>query len=135
MKPNLPRRGFLQASVAAAMIPAATTIAAEPKAINVVVWDERQPEQKQAYDNFLGNQIADHLKSKPGLSVKSVGIEDDEKGLSPGIIRSCDVLIWKPCMSEPVSTPSEVSSGTGRRWRSSTSHPRNATRFRKLGTG
>jgi trehalose utilization protein len=89
------RREFLQAS-ASGLILQATAIAhdAEAKSIRVVVWDERQPEQKQAYDNFLGNQIAAHLKSKPGFSVQSVSIDDDEKGLSPGIIRECDVLIW-----------------------------------------
>src|SRR5580698_773112 len=89
------RREFLQAS-ASGLILQATAIAhdAEAQSISVVVWDERQPEQKQAYDNFLGNQIAAHLKSKPGFSVQSVSIDDDEKGLSPGIIRECDVLIW-----------------------------------------
>ena len=35
--------------------------AAEPP-IRVVVWDEQQPTQKEAYDNFLGNCIADHLR-------------------------------------------------------------------------
>ena len=108
MKPSLSRRGFLQTSVTGAVIPAAATIAAEPKAINVVVWDERQPEQKQAYDNFLGNQIAEHLKGKPGLSVKSVSIEDDEKGLSPGIIRPCDVLIWWGHKRQAEITPKMV---------------------------
>jgi len=87
------RREFLAATAAGAVVSAASA-SADPKSINVVVWDERQAEQKQAYDNFLGNQIADHLKGKTGLSVKSVSIEDDEKGLSPGIIRGCDVLIW-----------------------------------------
>jgi trehalose utilization protein len=105
---NRTRREFLQASVAGAVISAAATIAAEPKAINVVVWDERQPEQKQAYDNFLGNQIADHLKSKPGLSVKSVSIEDDEKGLSPGIMRPCDVLVWWGHRRQAEITPKMV---------------------------
>jgi trehalose utilization protein len=89
------RREFLQTSTCALMLPI-TAPAADPaaKPIRVVVWDERQPEQKQAYDNFLGNQIAAHLKTKPGLDVKSVSLEDDEKGLSPGIIRECDVLVW-----------------------------------------
>ncbi|MCE9562339.1 MAG: ThuA domain-containing protein [Planctomycetes bacterium] len=87
------RREFLATTAASAVLSSASA-AAEPKSISVVVWDERQPEQKHAYDNFLGNQIADHLKGQEGLSVKSVSIEDDEKGLSPGIIRGCDVLIW-----------------------------------------
>ena len=72
------RRQFLRTTAAGIVLPALAT-AAEPKAkaLNVVVWDERQPEQKKAYDNFLGNQIADHLKGKEGLAVKSVSIEDD----------------------------------------------------------
>ena len=108
MSENRTRREFLQASVAGAVISPAATSAAEPKAINVVIWDERQPEQKQAYDNFLGNQIADHLKGKPGLAVKSVSIEDDEKGLSPGIIRPCDVLIWWDHKRQAEITPKMV---------------------------
>jgi trehalose utilization protein len=89
------RREFLQITACGVMLPATAT-AFEPatKPVRVVVWDEQQPAQKQAYDNFLGNQIAAHLKSKPGLAVQSATIADDEKGLSPGIIRECDVLIW-----------------------------------------
>ena len=30
--------------------------------VNVLVWDEQQPKQKEAYDNFLGNAIAEYLK-------------------------------------------------------------------------
>ena len=94
MTADTTRREFLHAS--AGLLLPVTARAAEPKAksIGVVVWDEQQPEQKQAYDNFLGNQIADHFKGKPGLTVKSVSIEDDEKGLSPAHLRGCDVLIW-----------------------------------------
>ena len=66
--------------------------AADP--IRVVVWDERQPKQKQAYDNFLGNAIADYLKAQPGLDVKSVGIDDPEQGLSGEILDHADVLVW-----------------------------------------
>ena len=95
MTTNDARRRFLRTTAAGIALPALATIA-EPNtnAINVVVWDERQPDQKKAYDNFLGNQIADHLKRKPGLAVKSVSIEDDEKGLSPALLRDCDVLVW-----------------------------------------
>jgi len=39
--------------------------------IRVVVWDEQQPAQKQAYEDFLGNQIAGSLKKQPGLDVSS----------------------------------------------------------------
>ena len=93
MTVNNTRREFIKASTAGLLLPVSVT-AADPKLINVVVWDERQPAQKQAYDNFLGNQIANHLKNLPGLAVKSVNIDGDEKGLSPVHMRGCDVLIW-----------------------------------------
>ncbi len=66
----------------------------EPKPIRVVVWDERQPKQKEAYDNFLGNEIAAYLKKQPGLVVTSVGLDDPEQGLSTKVIDNADVLIW-----------------------------------------
>jgi trehalose utilization protein len=62
--------------------------------IRVVVWDEQQPAQKQAYDNFLGNAIADYLKKQPGLEVKSVRLDDPEQGISSETLDACDVLIW-----------------------------------------
>ena len=62
--------------------------------IRVLVWDERQPKQKMAYDNFLGNAIADYLKKQPGLVVKSVGIDDPNQGLSKETLDNTDVLIW-----------------------------------------
>ena len=49
-----------------------STLAVAGADIRVVVWDEQQPRQKAAYENFLGNAIADHLKTKPGLKVRSV---------------------------------------------------------------
>lgn len=65
-----------------------------PASIRVVVWDEQQPAQKQAYENFLGNAIADYLKDRPGFSVKSVRLDDPEQGLSTATLDACDVLIW-----------------------------------------
>ena len=67
--------------------------AAEPM-IRVVVWDEQQPAQKQAYDNFLGNAIADHLSRQPGLRVISANINEAEKGLPESLLDSTDVLVW-----------------------------------------
>jgi trehalose utilization protein len=67
--------------------------AAEPL-IRVVVWDEQQPAQKQAYDNFLGNAIADHLTKQPGLRVISANIDQEQKGLPSSLLDSTDVLIW-----------------------------------------
>jgi hypothetical protein len=96
------RRDFLKVSSAAAvgggvlLSPHSLTQAkaAVANEIRVVVWDERQPAQKQAYENFLGNQIASHLRTLPGLSVQSVGLDDPEQGLSDDVLGKCDVLIW-----------------------------------------
>src|SRR5262249_27142417 len=63
-------------------------------AVQVVVWDERQPAQKQAYPNFLGNQMADHLRGQPGISVQSVSLDDPGQGLAPDRLEGCQVLIW-----------------------------------------
>ncbi len=60
----------------------------------VVVWDERQPAQKEAYPNFLGNQIAEHLSQFDDLEVKSVGLDDPGQGVSKDVLDNCDVLIW-----------------------------------------
>jgi trehalose utilization protein len=67
---------------------------AKQQPIKVLVWDERQPKQKLMYDNFLGNHIADYLRNQPKLSVKSVGIDDPQQGLSDELLDNCDVLIW-----------------------------------------
>ena len=63
-------------------------------AIRVLVWDEQQPAQKQAYENFLGNEIAGFLKKQPGLTVSSARLDDAEQGLSTSALDACDVLIW-----------------------------------------
>ena len=70
-----------------------TPVSAAPP-IRVVVWDEQQPAQKTAYENFLGNAIADHLAKNSSFSVKSVRLADPEQGLSNEILDNCDVLIW-----------------------------------------
>ena len=66
----------------------------QQKAVKVLVWDERQPKQKQMYENFLGNYIADYLRKQKGFSVSSVGMDDPNQGLSPKLLDNCDVLIW-----------------------------------------
>jgi trehalose utilization protein len=70
----------------------ATALAAEP--IRVLVWDEQQPEQKQAYgEKFLGETIAAYLASQPGLSVKSVRMNDPQQGLDDATLDATDVLV------------------------------------------
>lgn len=94
------RREFLAISAALAagraLAPSRAEAGPSPPAgpIRVVVWDERQPAQKEAYDDFLGNRIADHLRSEPGLSVESVGLDDPGRGLAPSLLDAAQVLIW-----------------------------------------
>ena len=56
------------------------------QSVRVVVWDEQQPAQKQAYADFLGNQIAAHLREQPGISVRSVRLDDPGQGLAGDVL-------------------------------------------------
>jgi len=68
---------------------------ADPAPVRVLVWDERQPEQKKAYDGgFLGDTIAKHLAGLPGLTVKSVGLDTPEQGLDEATLAATDVVIF-----------------------------------------
>ena len=86
---------FRQA-IAAALIGlfAVPLLAAQHDTIRVLVWDERQPKQAQAYDNFLGNEVAAYLKKQEGLEVCSVGLDDPDQGISAKGLDQTDVLIW-----------------------------------------
>jgi trehalose utilization protein len=67
--------------------------AADP--IHVLVWDEQQPKQSQGYgDKFLGDTIAAHLSTLPGLSVKSTNLNAPEQGLDDATLDTTDVLIF-----------------------------------------
>ena len=46
---------------------------AEP--IHVLVWDERQPRQAEAYDDFLGNEIVDRFLGFGAPRFRESGIE------------------------------------------------------------
>jgi trehalose utilization protein len=107
MKKDKTRRDFLKTSAIAATCESVLNAAgaraqegvasarpAVPHPVRVVVWDEQQPAQKQAYANFLGNQIAEHLGAQSGISVRSVGINDPGQGLAGGVLDDCQVLIW-----------------------------------------
>ena len=39
--------------------------------IHVLVWNERQPQQQQAYPQFLGEAISKHLRQQAGLKVRA----------------------------------------------------------------
>lgn len=77
-----------------AMVLTLAALGASARDIRVLVWDERQPEQKQAYSNFLGNAIADHLRAAGGFAVRSVGLDDPEQGLTADVLDDTDVIVW-----------------------------------------
>ncbi len=63
--------------------------------IHVLVWDERQPRQSEAYDNFLGNEIVAQLKAtSQRLEFRSVALDDPEQGLSVKNLAWADVIVW-----------------------------------------
>jgi len=62
--------------------------------IRVLVWDEQQPQQRQAYENFLGNAIAAELAKDDSLRVISANLGEPEQGLSATVLENTDVLIW-----------------------------------------
>jgi trehalose utilization protein len=107
MEKTLNRRVWLQAASAGGLWlgagPRASGRAADPT--RVVVWDERQPAQKQAYENFLGNQIADYLRGRPGLEVQSVGLDDPEQGLGKSVLEAARVLVWWGHVRQAEVTP------------------------------
>jgi trehalose utilization protein len=72
--------------------------------LRVLVWDEQQPEQKQAYgDRFLGETIAAHLATLPGISVTSVALSSPEQGFSEATLDRTDVLVlWAHKRSKEV---------------------------------
>ncbi len=65
---------------------------AEP--VHVLVWDERQPRQSEAYDDFLGNEIVARLTGDERLVFRSVSLDDPEQGLSAGNLEWADVILW-----------------------------------------
>ncbi len=68
-------------------------VAVEP--VHVLVWDERQPRQEEAYDNFLGNEIVAQLKATTDdLELRSVSLDSPEQGLSAGNLEWADVIVW-----------------------------------------
>lgn len=75
------------------MLLTSSALAQQP--IRVLVWDEQQPEQKQAYgEKFLGETIAAHLANQKDLIVKSVALSSPEQGLSADLLNQTDVLIF-----------------------------------------
>ncbi|WP_254509018.1 ThuA domain-containing protein [Anatilimnocola floriformis] len=70
------------------------TRAQSPKPVRLLVWDEQQPEQAKAYENFLGNALADHHGKRPGIRALSVNLNSPEQGLDAATLDATDVIVW-----------------------------------------
>jgi trehalose utilization protein len=80
---------------------AAEAPAARP--VRVLVWDERQPEQKPVYPDWIGNHIAGALRAAGGIEAASAGLDDPDQGL--GGLEGKDVLIWWGHVRHPQLRP------------------------------
>ena len=69
------------------------SLAAQAVPVRVLVWDENNGGQK-AYTNFIAPQIASYLKTLPGLSVRSAGLNDTNLGLADDVLTNTDVLVY-----------------------------------------
>lgn len=95
------RREFLGAAAAsvvagARLVSMAAGASESRRPINVLVWDEQQDVQVRsgAYENYLGNAIAEFLATVPGLNVVSASIKEPEQGLSVERVNAADVILW-----------------------------------------
>lgn len=80
-------------SLAITFLLSCATFAADP--VRVLVWDEQQPRQSQGYgEKFLGETIAAHLATRPGLSVKSTKLDAPEQGLDDATLDATDVIVF-----------------------------------------
>lgn len=91
-----------------------TAFVVEAKPIRVLVWDEQQPAQRQAYSNFLGNEIATYLRQQPGLEVVSAKLDAPDQGLAPATLDRTDVLVWWGHQRHKEITPATAKEIVGR---------------------
>ncbi len=73
----------------------ATAAPSTESPVRVLIWDEQQPQQKQAYgERFLGETIAAHLSQQPGFVVRRATLTTPAQGLDDGTLAAVDVVIW-----------------------------------------
>lgn len=98
-------RAFCSCAIILCVAVRASQLLAAEAVIRVVVWDEQQPQQKQAYDNFLGNALADYLRHQAGLRVISANIDQPDKGIPESLLDNTDVLVWWGHVRQQEITP------------------------------
>ena len=84
-------------------VPIATAQAGK---IRALIWDERQPRQSEAYEHFLGNEIAAQLRSAAtDIETRSVALDDPEQGLGDENLDWANVVIWWGHVRQSEVTP------------------------------
>lgn len=66
----------------------------QPRPVRILVWDEQQPEQRQAYGKHLGETLAEKLAERDNVKVTAVHLGSPEQGLSQENLDAADVVIW-----------------------------------------
>lgn len=93
--PNMNKQSISSVLLAGLVIAGTGFVLAEPGRVRVLVWDEQQPVQKQAYGGaFLGETIAAQLASVAGFEVKNTNLQARGQGLEDATLDATDVLIW-----------------------------------------
>ena len=67
--------------------------------IRVTVWNEYRHEKKDpkiaaVYPQGIHGAIAAHLRTQPGLVVRTATLDEPEHGLTPSVLAETDVLTW-----------------------------------------
>jgi trehalose utilization protein len=84
----------MMAGVAATSVMTGPVELPATESIQVLIWDERQQEQKSAYGQWLGEVIGGQLQQNPRIQVRHAFPDAPMKGLDPDVLDQTDVLIW-----------------------------------------
>jgi trehalose utilization protein len=88
--------------------------AAQAGDTRVLIWDERQPEQKQAYEDSLGEAIGKYLLKQRGFAVKYGSLEMPEFGIDDATLDDTDVIIWWGHKKNDAVSPERVAAVVNR---------------------
>lgn len=64
-----------------------------PRTIRVLVWSELT-EPKNVYPNGISGALADYLKTRSGMDVRTATLTDPDAGVADAALDGADVLIW-----------------------------------------
>ena len=67
--------------------------------VRVTIWNEYRHETKpgkpqEIYPTGIHGALADHLRTQPGVEVRTATLDQPEHGLSDEVLKSTDVMLW-----------------------------------------